>query len=129
MVAIDPHHQHLRRLRAQEQRLLEQRRGQLLIAASRAAQALRERWPLLRGVWLFGSVLDPVAFQRHSDLDLAIEGLPAAAQLEALGLVEAVVDPFLAHAGQRGIAIDLARCEDLPPHWQERLRRQALALT
>lgn len=55
--------------------------------------------------------------------------LRAAAQLEALGPVEAVVDPFLAHAGQRGIAIDLARCEDLPPHWQERLRRQALALT
>jgi len=129
MVAIDPHHQHLRRLRAQEQRLLEQRRGQLLIAATRAAQALRERWPLLQGVWLFGSVLDPAAFQRHSDLDLAVEGLPAAAQLEALGLVESVVDPLLAHAGQRGIAIDLARCEDLPPHWQERLRRQALALT
>lgn len=34
-----------------------------------------------------------------------------------------------ANAGQEGIAIDLARWEDLPSHWQERLRRQALALT
>ncbi|MFO0017284.1 MAG: hypothetical protein ACK52U_12115 [Synechococcaceae cyanobacterium] len=108
---------------------MEKRRGQLLISATRAARALRERWPLLRGVGQFGSVLDPEAFQRHSHPDLAVKGLPAGAKLEALGLVEALVDPFLGNAGQRGNAIDLARCEDLPPHWQERLRRQALALT
>jgi predicted nucleotidyltransferase len=115
MLAINPHHQHLRHARAKEQRLLEKRREQLLISATRAARALPERWPLLRGVGLFGSVLDPEAFQRHSDLDLAVEGLPAGAKLEALGLVEAVVDPFLGNAGQRGNAIDLVRCEDLSP--------------
>jgi hypothetical protein len=36
-------------------------------------------------------VLKPAAFQRHSDLDLVVEGLPAAAHLEALGVVEQVV--------------------------------------
>ncbi len=63
------------------------------------------------------------------NLDLVVEGLPAAAQLEALGLVEGVVDQSLANAGQEGIAIDLARWDDWPPHWQERLRRLAMALT
>lgn len=84
---------------------------------------------MVQGVWLFGSALDASSFRRHSDLDLVVEGLPAAAQLEALGLVEAVVDQSLANVGQEGIAIDLARWEDLPSHWQERLRRQAMALT
>lgn len=108
---------------------MEERRQQLLVAAGLAAEALRERWPVLQGVWLFGSALDASSFRHHSDLDLVVEGLPAAAQLEALGLVEGVVDQSLAKAGQKDIAIDLARWEDLPSHWQERLRRQALDLT
>ncbi|MEI6617002.1 MAG: nucleotidyltransferase domain-containing protein [Cyanobium sp. ELA507] len=129
MSAVDLHHQHLQRRWAQEQGLVEGRRQRLLVAAGRAADALRERWPMVQGVWLFGSALDASSFRRHSDLDLVVEGLPAAAQLEALGLVEAVVDQSLANVGQEGIAIDLARWEDLPSHWQERLRRQAMALT
>ncbi len=129
MASADIHHQHLQRRWAEERRLLEARRQHVLLAAGRAAHALRERWPGLRGVWVFGSVLQPDSFLRHSDLDLVVEGLPSVDQLEALGLVERVVDPLLADAGQRGIAIDLARWEDLPPHWWERLRRHALALT
>jgi predicted nucleotidyltransferase len=129
MAAVDLHHQHLQRRWAQAQGALEERRQQLLVAAGLAAEALRERWPVLQGVWLFGSALDASSFRHHSDLDLVVEGLPAAAQLEALGLVEGVVDQSLANAGQEGIAIDLARWEDLSSHWQERLRRQALALT
>jgi len=129
MVAADLHHQHLQRRWAQEQGLVEERRQLLLVAAVRAAETMRERWPVLQGVWLFGSALEPSSFRRHSDLDLVVEGLPAATQPEALGLVEAVVDQSLANAGQEGIAIDLARWEDLPSHWQARLRRQAMALT
>ena len=128
MAAVDLHHQHLRRRWAQEQVRLEERRQVLLNAAGRAAAALEERWPVLQGVWLFGSAREPHSFQRHSDLDLVVKGLPADAQLEALGMVEAVVDQALANASQKGIAIDLARWEDLPPHWQERLQRQAIAL-
>jgi len=128
MAPVDLHHQHLQRRWGQEQGLVEERRQRLLVAAGRAADALRERWPMVQGVWLFGSALDASSFRRHSDLDLVVEGLPAAAQLEALGLVEGVVDQSLANAGQEGIAIDLARWEDLPSHWQERLRQQAMAL-
>jgi predicted nucleotidyltransferase len=128
MGSVDLHHQHLQRRWAQEQGLLEERRQRLLVAAAQAAEALRERWPVVEGAWLFGSAQEASSFQRHSDLDLVLEGLPAAAQLEALGLVERVVDQSLANAGQEGIAIDLARWEDLPPHWHERLRQQAMAL-
>jgi predicted nucleotidyltransferase len=129
MAAVDLHHQHLQRRWAQEQGLVEQRRQRLLVAAGRAAEALRERWPIVQGVWLFGSALDASSFRRHSDLDVVVEGLPSVAQLEALGLVEGVVDQSLANVGQEGIAIHLARWEDLPSHWQERLRQQAMALT
>jgi predicted nucleotidyltransferase len=129
MAAVDLQHQHLQRRWAQEQGLLEERRQLLRLAAGRAAKALRERWPIVQGVWLFGSALEASSFRRHSDLDVVVEGLPSVAQLEALGLVENVVDQSLANAGQEGIAIDLARWEDLPCHWQERLRRQAMALT
>ena len=129
MAAVDLQHQHLQRRWAQEQGLLEERRQLLRLAAGWAAKALRERWPIVQGVWLFGSALEASSFRRHSDLDVVVEGLPSVAQLEALGLVESVVDQSLANAGQEGIAIDLARWEDLPSHWQERLRRQAMALT
>ncbi|MCX5952115.1 MAG: nucleotidyltransferase domain-containing protein [Cyanobacteria bacterium] len=129
MAVVDLHHQHLQRRWAQEQGLVEERRQRLLVAAGLAAEALHNRWPELHGVWLFGSALEASSFRRHSDLDVMVEGLPSVAQLEALGLVEAVVDRSLANAGQEGIAIDLARWEDLPSHWQARLRRQAIALT
>ena len=129
MTAVELQHQHLQRRWAQEQGLVEERRQLLRVAAGRAAMALRERWPIVQGVWLFGSALEASSFRRHSDLDVVVEGLPSVAQLEALGLVESVVDQSLANAGQEGIAIDLARWEDLPCHWQERLRRQAMALT
>lgn len=128
MRPLDLHHQQLERHWAEEQRQLERRRQVLMEAAAAAARALRERWPMLQGVWLFGSAQEPGSFQRHSDLDLAVEGLPADAQGEALGVVEGIVDGALAAAGEGGIAIDVVRSEDLPPHWRERLRQRARAL-
>ena len=128
MSPVDRHHQHLQQRWAEEQRLLEQRRQRLVAAAELAARALRQRWPVVQGVWLFGSAQSPEAFRRHSDLDLAVEGLPAEAHLQAIGEVERVVDPALVAAGESGIAIDVVRSEDLPPHWRERLRKRALPL-
>jgi hypothetical protein len=57
MIAVDLHHQHLQRRWAREQGLVEERRQLLLVAAGRAAEALRERWPLLQGVWLLPFLL------------------------------------------------------------------------
>jgi hypothetical protein len=50
MSPVDRHHQHLQQLWAEEQRLLEQRRQRLVAAAGLAARALRQRWPVVRGV-------------------------------------------------------------------------------
>jgi hypothetical protein len=43
-------------------------------------------------------------------------------------VVEGIVDGALAAAGENGIAIDVVRSEDLPPHWRERLCQRARAL-
>ena len=49
------------------------------------------RWPCLSAIWLFSSVLTG-AFAAHSDIDLAVEGLPAGDLLAALALTEASGD-------------------------------------
>jgi len=128
MPSLDPRHALLRRQWAEESGRLEQRRQTLLLAAAAAARALRGQWPRLEAVWVFGSATEPAAFRRHSDLDLAVAGLPPEAHIAALGQVEQVVDAALARAGEAGLAIDLVRLEDLDPHWQDRIRQRALAL-
>lgn len=128
MAPLDPHHAVLRRQWAAEVRQLEQRRLQLLSAAAEAAGCLRRRWPCLKEVWLFGSVLDSQRFRRHSDIDLAVEGLAPADQSEAMGLVEQVLDRNLETAGEPGCSIDLVRLEDLDPHWRQRIRQRGLRL-
>ncbi|WP_461557178.1 nucleotidyltransferase family protein [Synechococcus sp.] len=35
----------------------------------------RERWPLIKSIWVFGSVLGE-GFHEESDIDLMVEGLP-----------------------------------------------------
>jgi predicted nucleotidyltransferase len=118
----------LRQQWAGEAEALEQRRQRLFAAAGVAACALKVRWSQLEAVWLFGSAATPGGFRRHSDLDLALAGLPAEAQIAALAVVEQQVDAALAAAGETGIAIDLVRLEDLEPHWQGRIRQRALRL-
>jgi predicted nucleotidyltransferase len=125
MATLDPHHAVLRQQWAEEAEALERRRRRLHFAAGEAACALKEAWPQLDGVWLFGSAATPQGFRRHSDLDLALAGLPVEAQIAALGVVERQVDAALAAAGETGIAIDLVRLEDLEPHWQGRIRQRA----
>jgi len=83
--------------------------------AGAAAAALQRHWPALEGIWLFGSLLDG-RFSLTSDLDLAVAGLPADDLLAAMAALEPLQDT---------ITIDLVRLEDLPPHWQQRLRARA----
>jgi predicted nucleotidyltransferase len=102
---------------ADDRQALERRRGQGLEQARQAAVALAARWPDIRQVWIFGSVLGP-GFREHSDLDLLVEGLPANSVIEALGLAE-----------QQGpMAVDLKRAEDLEPELCQRLLRRSRAL-
>jgi predicted nucleotidyltransferase len=129
MPTLDPHQALLRRQWAEEARALERRRQRLLAAATEAALALKAHWPAIETVWVFGSAATQHAFRRHSDLDLAVAGLPPEAQLSALAVVERVLDRAMAATGGVSVAIDLVRLEELDPHWQERIRHRALPLT
>ena len=60
---------------AADRERLEQRRQMGLNQAAAAAQELRQTWPSIRAVHLFGSIPD-ARFRDHSDLDLLVEGLP-----------------------------------------------------
>ena len=116
MGSVDLHYQALQRRWAEERRRLEARRQRLLLAAGRAAHAPRERRPGPRGVWVFGSMLQPDSIERHSDLDLALEArqlLAAALRLQSF------------HTGIEGSLVELKRprhSRPLPQHPQQRLQ-------
>ena len=118
--------QHWRQLWAREAAALEGRRQQLLVVAKAVAKELQGLWPEV-GVWLFGSVHGP-GFHDGSDLDLAVEGLPREALLEALALAERCADAQLLTLGGSPVAVDLVRLEALPVLWQERIRQRGQAL-
>ena len=96
---------------------LEQTRQEGLAQATKAAAAMRERWPQIRAVHLFGSVLDD-RFRSHSDLDLLVDGLPPAALLDAIALAE----------GAGPLPVDLKRQDDLSDDLVERLLRRSQTL-
>ena len=93
---------------------LEQRRQAGLKQAHAAPAALRQTWPEIEAIHLFGSVLDE-RFRDHSDLDLLVEGLPAAALIDAIGLAET----------SGPLPVDLKRREDFSKDLAERLLRRS----
>lgn len=120
------HRQHWQRRLQAEAEAIAQRRLLAEQQAQQAAAVLRARWPELRAVWLFGSVLEP-SFSLNSDLDLCVEGLPSNALLEAMEVLDEAA--LLRDAEpEQCLPIDLVRLEALPPHWQQRLRDQARQL-
>ena len=102
---------------AADREQLEQTRQAGLAQATKAAAAMRERWPQIRAVYLFGSVLDD-CFRSHSDLDLLVEGLPPAALLDAIALAE----------GAGPLPVDLKRQEDFSDDLVQRLLRKSQTL-
>ena len=59
------------RVRAERERL----RQKALVEIRQAVHAVVGRYPVLRRVYLFGSVIRPGAFRLDSDIDVAVEGL------------------------------------------------------
>ena len=102
---------------AADREQLEKRRQEGLAQATKAAAAMRERWPQIRAVHLFGSVLDD-RFRSHSDLDLLVDGLPPAALLDAIALAE----------GAGPLPVDLKRQDDLSEDLVQRLLRKSQTL-
>lgn len=70
--------------------------------AREIASALQDRFGAHVRVYLFGSLLDLVRFRIRSDIDLAVEGLEAAAYWEAWRVVDEL---------SRGRTVDLVRLE------------------
>ena len=125
MAVSEAHRQNWQRRLQAEAEAIAQRRLLAEQQAQQAAAVLQARWPEIRAVWLFGSVLEP-SFGLNSDLDLCVEGLSSHALLEAME----VLDEALLRDAEPGqcLPIDLVRLEALPPHWQQRLRDQARQL-
>lgn len=121
MAVSSAHRQHWQQRRQDEAQAIAERRRWAERQAQTAAEALRRRWPQIRAVWLFGSVLEP-GFGLDSDLDLCVEGLPREALLAAMEVLEDVAP------AQQPLPVDLVRLEALPPHWQQRLRERARLL-
>ena len=99
---------------AADREQLEKRRQEGLAQATKAAAAMREKWPQIREVHLFGSVLDD-RFRSHSDLDVLVDGLPPEALLDAIALAE--------DAGPS--PVDLKRREDFSDDLIQRLLRKS----
>ena len=102
---------------AADREQLEKRRQEGFVQATKGAEAMRERWPQINAVHLFGSILDD-RFRSHSDLDLLVEGLPPAALLDAICLAE--------EAGP--LPVDLKRREDLSDDLVQRLLSKSQTL-
>ena len=109
--------QYWRQRFAADREQLEQTRQAGLAQATKTAEALRERWPQIRAMHLFGSVLDD-GFRSHSDLDLLVDGLPPAALLDAIALAE----------GAGPLPVDLKRREDLSDDLVQRLLSKSQTL-
>jgi predicted nucleotidyltransferase len=82
----------LRRRLEEERELFERERLELLERVRPAGPALRALGA--REVFLFGSILRPNFFDRASDIDLLIVGIPDEALLKALGAVERATGIF-----------------------------------
>lgn len=76
----------LRKRWAEEKEMFERERLELLDRVRPAGDALRALGA--REVFLFGSILRPHYFDRASDIDILVVGIPDAVLLKALGAVE-----------------------------------------
>jgi predicted nucleotidyltransferase len=100
----------------QRRRSLDERRRAVRENASRVAQTLKHDFEA-RNVWLFGSY----AWGRpheHSDVDLAVEGIPPERFFAALSCAARVA----------GEPVDLISLEDCARPLRERIRREGIAL-
>ena len=82
-----------------------------------AAPALRQTWPEIQAMHLFGSILDDRS-RDHSDFDLLVEGLAGAALIDTIGLAERLGP----------LPVDLKCREDFNDDLAERLLRHSQTL-
>ncbi len=82
-----------------------------------ALRALAE-WPSIRRVWLFGSLAKGRRPDFRSDIDFAVEGLPATAHYRALSQIDAAVS----------LPADLVRWEDADKTLRDQISQTGILL-
>ncbi len=108
-----------RRRQAAAEATLDRYRLRARALAEAAAELLRRDYGVT-DVTLFGSLARPESpISLRSDVDLAVAGLPADRFFEAVGRLQGL---------DAGIAVDLLRVEDLPPHLMAVVRREGVGL-
>ncbi|SHE84016.1 Predicted nucleotidyltransferase [Desulfofundulus australicus DSM 11792] len=106
------------KLRRQRERELAERKKAALAAAKRAAGVVRRHGGCR--VWLFGSLAGGGRFDEHSDIDLAVAGLPREADFWRLYAdVLAAAEPF---------SVDLVLMEAAGPELRENIRRHGVEI-
>jgi predicted nucleotidyltransferase len=103
---------------AARQQELAERKARALAVARHIAEMLRERYGCR--VWLFGSLAGDGSFAEHSDLDLALAGLPEDADFWKLyGEVLLLAAPF---------DVDLVLLESVSPGMREHVLPRGVEL-
>ncbi|WP_207707578.1 nucleotidyltransferase family protein [Desulfofundulus thermobenzoicus] len=104
--------------REQRKKELAQRKELALAAAKRAAGVVRRYGGCQ--VWLFGSLAGGGRFDEHSDIDLAVAGLPREVDFWRLYAdVLAAAEPF---------SVDLVFMEAAGPELRENIRRHGVEI-
>lgn len=98
--------------------LLAKRRRQAWRIARRAAQVLRKDFGARRVV-VFGSLAHGAWFHAHSDIDLAVEGLPPGSVWRAWSAIEQV---------EPSIQVDLIELETATDRLRQRIQEQGKEL-
>jgi predicted nucleotidyltransferase len=86
--------------------------------ARRAAVLLRKQF-VIDNVLLFGSLVNPSQFHWHSDIDLAVRGLPDQDYFRAVGRLQGIDPEF---------SIDLVRMEEAPPSLLAVIEKEGIPL-
>ncbi len=123
MTTIDPakmaqYRETARRRQAEREQALMEWRQQALALAHEAARLLRQRFGAER-VFLFGSLARDTAVHAHTDVDLAVWGVPENEYLRAVNLMLDLGGP---------IEIDLVRLEEATPRLLETIDREGVPL-
>ncbi len=105
-------------LTEQEARDIEKRRKSLLERACVAGKLLLDLGA--KRVWIFGSILQPECFHEHSDVDIAVEGLP----VKHIYAVEGKIEDILGTD-----AFDLVYMETAREYIKEKILRYGSPIT
>jgi uncharacterized protein len=106
------------RFAQKDQEQLAARYQQAQTAARQAAALLRREFAVQQ-IWLFGSLVHADRFHWHSDIDLAVRGLPEVNYYRAVGRLQGI---------DAGFSIDLIRDEDAPPALLDLIEQEGVLL-